>query len=110
MKRITLASLTTERSTVDMFDHAYTVKPITRSVQKKLEALNGALQGLAEEEDSDKVVDVLADGLSVLLEPVDGAPAPKGVIVKQWKADALSLAQLHGLFEGVQEAAVERPT
>lgn len=110
MARITLADLTTERSTVEMFEHAYTVRPITRSVQKKLEALNGSLQALKEEEDSDKVVETLADGLDALLEPADGAPAPKKVIVAQWKADTLSLAQLHGLFEGVQQAAVARPT
>jgi hypothetical protein len=109
-RQIKLADLATERSTVEMFEHTYTVRPITRSVQKKLEGLNEALQALADEEDSDKVVATLADGLDVLLDPVDGAPAPKGVIVKQWKADALSLSQLHGLFEGVQEAAVERPT
>jgi hypothetical protein len=109
-KTITLADLTAETTTVAMFGGSYTVRPITRSVQKKLEGLNAALQSLAEEEDSDKVVATIADGLDILLEPDEGSTAAKAVIVKQWKDEALSLSQLHGLFEGVQEAAVARPT
>jgi hypothetical protein len=109
-KTITLADLTADTTAVEIFGASYTVRTITRSVQKKLEGLNEALQALEDEEDSDKVVSTLADGLDVLLEGAEGAPAAKALIVKQWKADALSLSQLRGLFEGVQEAAVARPT
>lgn len=109
-KTITLGDLTAEPTTVEIFGGSYTVRTITRSVQKKLEGLTGALQALENEEDSDKVVSTLAEGLDVLLERAEGSPSPKTLIVKHWKDDTLSLAQLHGLFEGVQEAAVARPT
>lgn len=110
MGKITLAELTNEATTVEMFEHAYTVLRITRSVQKKLEKVQPALDAAKEEEDSDKVVSVLADAIDALLTPGDGAPAAKKLLVDCWKTDKLDLAQLNALFDGVQEAAVARPT
>ena len=110
MGKITLADLTREATTVEMFEHTYTVLPITRSVQKKLEKVQPALSALGDEEDSDKAVAVLADAIDVLLAPGNGAPPAKKLLVDAWKADNLNLTQIHALFDGVQEASVVRPT
>lgn len=110
MAHLKLEDLKNEATTVDMFDHTYEVREITRSVQKKLEKVDAELNALQGEDDSDKVVAGLIDGLDALLAPADGAPAVKRALTEAWKADKLSLAQLHGLFDGVQEASVKRPT
>jgi hypothetical protein len=110
LAHIKLADLTAEPTTVEMFDHEYTVKTITRSVQKDLEKVDEALEALGGDDDSDKGVGVIIDGLAALLAPVNGNPAVKKLLTEKWKADELSLQQINALYESVQEAGVKRPT
>lgn len=110
MARISLAELTSEPTTVELGDHSYRVLAITRSVQKKLEKAQPALEHLGQEEDSDKAVTVMADAIDALLEPENQAPPAKKVLVDAWKSDTLGVTQLGLLFERVQEAATSRPT
>jgi hypothetical protein len=86
-------------------------EPITRSVQKKLEQLNGALQRRSRtRRTATRSSRRSRTASTVLLDAGKDGPQAKKAIVDAWKADKLSLAQLHGLFEGVQQAAVARPT
>jgi hypothetical protein len=110
MPKITLADLTSEPTTVELFGHAYRVNAITRSVQKRLEKIQPLIDNLQDEDDSDKSIATLADALAELLEPEEDAPSPKKTITDAWKADKLNLGQINALFERVQEAAVARPT
>jgi hypothetical protein len=110
LAKITLADLTAEATTLDMFGHTYRVLAITRSVQKKLEKAQPLLDTLEDEDDGDKVVTSLADVIDALLAPEDEAPAAKKVLLDAWKADQLGLSVVGALFEKVQEAAVARPT
>lgn len=95
---------------VELFDHKFTVKRITRSVQKALEAVDRKLNAMdkSDEDDSDKVVAVMAEGLSALLEPNGENVPAKKVLVDAWKADDLSFDEVQGLYVSLQEAATER--
>jgi hypothetical protein len=110
LAKITLADLTGEPTTIDMFDHSYRVLAVTRSVQKKLEKVQSLLDGLEDEDDADKVVAAMADSIDTLLQGEEGSPPAKKVIVDAWKNDTLSLPLLRALFDSVQEASVARPT
>lgn len=100
-----------EETIVELFDKSYRLRPITRSVQKNLEQVQSKLNSLDEEGDADTVVDLLSDGLDALL-AIEGQhrTSAKKMIVERWNADKLSLEQITGYFERLQEAAVQRPT
>jgi vacuolar-type H+-ATPase subunit E/Vma4 len=110
MAKITLADLTREPTTLELFDNTYRVNAITRSVQKKLEKVQPILENIDKEEDGDKVVAMMADALEPLLAPEDGSQSAKRVLVEAWKADTLSIDMLAVLFDKVQEASALRPT
>jgi hypothetical protein len=98
-----------EPDTVELFDHKFTVRRITRSVQKGLEAVDRKLQASQDEEDADKIVGLMAEGLDALLAPNGKQTPAKKVLVDAWKADDLSLDQMRSLYEQVQESAALRP-
>jgi hypothetical protein len=54
-------------------------------------------------------VQIIAEGLDVLLQPNGQKTAAKTVLIKHWKADELSLDQITDLYEAVQESAARRP-
>lgn len=110
MPRITLADLTAEPTTIEMFEHTYRVNSITRSVQKQLEKVQPLIENLKDEDDGDKVIAAIAGAIDALLRPEDGAPPAKRVILDAWKADQVSLDVVSALFDKVQEASVSRPT
>jgi hypothetical protein len=111
LAHIKLADLTAETTTVELFDgHTYTVQTITRSVQKNLEKVDAAMQALSDDDDADKGVGVIIDGLAALLAPVNGGPPVKKMLTDAWKADKLSLQQINALYENVQQLGVARPT
>lgn len=110
MARISLADLTADPTIVDMFDHDYEVQAITRSVQKNLERVDQAMKALTADDESDKGVGVIIDGLAALLKPVNGGPPVKKALTDAWKQDLLSLDQINALYEAVQETGVKRPT
>lgn len=99
---------------VYLFEHKYLLRRITRSVQKQLEKVDKKLKTTVaadDGEDSDRVVAVLGEGLAALLQNNGTeSPDPKKVITDSWKADELDLRQLEELYDGLQEAAMERPT
>lgn len=98
-----------EPDIVELFDHKFTVRRVTRSVQKALEAVDKKLREMGESADGDKVIAIMSEGLDAMLEP-NGKQAPaKKVLADAWKADELSLDQLNQLYESVQESASKRP-
>ncbi len=110
-KIIKLADLSAEPTKVEIFEHTYELKQITRTVQAKLEVAQAKLE--ASSDDGDSIVANMAETLAILLSP-NGSDAPpvKKVLVDAWKADKLSLAQINGLFTSLQEdaATAARPT
>lgn len=98
-----------EPDVVELFDHKFTVRRITRSVQKNLERVDKKVQDATGEEDSDKVVSTMAEGLDAMLEPNGKQTPAKTLLVQLWKDDTLSLDQITQLYEAVQESAAKRP-
>ena len=98
-----------EADSIELFDHKFTVKRVTRSVQKALEAVDKKLKALDENTDGDKLVNVMAEGLDAMLESNGGGVPAKKLLVDLWKSDDLSLDQINQLYEGVQESATKRP-
>jgi hypothetical protein len=98
-----------EPDSVELFGHTFTVKRVTRSVQKGLEGVDKKLRAMNDDEDADKIVTLMAEGLDALLAPNgQGVPAKK-VLVDAWKQDDLALDQINQLYEQVQESATKRP-
>lgn len=98
-----------EPDVVELFDHQFTVRRVTRSVQKGLEAVDRKLRTMDDDAEGDQVVALMTEGLDVLLEPKTGKVPAKKVLGDAWKADDLSLDQINQLYEGVQESAAKRP-
>jgi hypothetical protein len=98
-----------EPDVVELFEHKFTIKRVTRSVQKQLEATDKKLRGLGDDADGDTLVQTIAEGLDVLLAPNGQKTAAKTVLLKHWRADELTLDQIGQLYEGVQESAARRP-
>jgi hypothetical protein len=93
-----------------LFDHKYTVRRVTRSVQKALEESDERVKAARNEDDSDKVVEAIAQGMDALLAG-DGHETPASdVLTAAWSEDRLSLTDLMQLDNDLQEAAVARPT
>lgn len=91
---------------VELFDetNTFTLKPITRSVQKVLEKVDDDVTAAT---DGDSVVAAVADGLGALLAPSNGNKAgAKKLILEKWKADELSVQQIMRFFEELQETSV----
>jgi hypothetical protein len=111
-RKIRLADLSSDAITVELDEQVYQLRETTRSVQLKLNKALKALNDAETDEDGDpdKSVGALAECLDVMLAPQGDAPAAKKFITDAWKADKLSVAQLSGLFENLQEAATSRPT
>lgn len=100
-----------EPDVVDLFDHRFTVKRVTRSIQRKLEQADKKLREIqgGDDADGDSLVEAIAGGLDVLLAPNGKQTAAKTVLMRAWKADELTLDQVGQLYEAVQESAAKRP-
>ena len=95
---------------VVFFAQRYTIRRVTRSVQKLLEKADERVKDAVESDDSDKLVSAMAEGMDALLAP-DGHDVPaKKAIGEAWKQDKLSADDLQTLYEQMQESAVQRPT
>ena len=106
-----------EPDTVEMFDHKFTVRRVTRSVQKDLEQVEKKLRAAQreiasgeDETDGDAIVGLLCEGISAVLAPNGKQTAAKTVLMKAWKDEALDIADFWDLYERVQESAAKRPT
>lgn len=98
-----------EPDVVELFDHRFTVKRVTRSVQKGLEGVDKKLRAMGDSDDADKIVALMAEGLDALLAPNGSGVPAKKVLTDAWKADDLALDQINQLYEQVQESATKRP-
>jgi hypothetical protein len=98
-----------EQDAIELYEHKFMIRRVTRSVQKGLEAVDKKLRALDAEADGDKIVPVMAEGLDALLEPNGGGVPAKKVIVDLWKDETLSLDEINQLYEAVQENAAKRP-
>lgn len=104
-----------DRDIVQLFDKTYRLQPVTRSVQKKLHVVSTALDAIPEdagEDGYDQVVELLADGIDVLLE-IDGThrTSAKKLLMQKWESDDLTLQQIQNYYTELQTSEAEaRPT
>jgi hypothetical protein len=103
------------RPILDVFDLAYRLGPVTRSVQKELHKAQTEIERLMDdpEEDGDKIVAQIASILDALLKPEGNNTIPaKKLVVDKWKADELDVAALQQFSRDLQEQAANasRPT
>jgi hypothetical protein len=107
-KRPSLGAPRTEgRPEVELYERVYTLVPVTRSVQKKLQ---DAEQAINRAQDGDSAVAAVAAGCDVMMQPVNGQRTPASKLIKEhWEAEKLALDELMQFFEDVQAAAA-RPT
>lgn len=92
---------------VDLYDKQFTLRRVTRSVQREIERVELALR---EADDGDTVVDLLAEGMDALLKPDQHRTTARKLISDRWKADELSVGDVNQFFLDLQEkAAAERP-
>jgi hypothetical protein len=106
---IRLADLNPEPTLIELDEHRYRLRQVTRSVQKNLDKALKALNATDESDDLDKQATALIDAVDVLLDPQDAAPAAKTVLLAAWKDDRLSAGQIGSLFEELNKSAA-RPT
>jgi hypothetical protein len=103
-----------DRPIVDVFERAYRLRAVTRSVEKHLAAAGKKIDALMKDDDADgdSLVTVLADVLDAMLEPEgNNRVRAKTVVMEKWKADDLSLDGLRRFADDLQEQAVTaRPT
>lgn len=101
-----------EADQFDIYDLAYAVKRLTRSVQMALDKVDESLVPLlsGDGSDSDKIVALMAEGISAMLAPVGHQKTAKTWLVELWKKDTLSLDEVHRLYSGIQDSAAARPT
>jgi hypothetical protein len=71
---IRLADLNPEPTLIDLDEHRYRLRQVTRSVQKNLDKALKALNATDESDDLDKQATALIDAVDVLLDPQDAAP------------------------------------
>ena len=90
---------------VDLWGEVYALRAVTRSVEKKAVELE---KKLTDETDSDTIVTVIGQLLDARLLAEAGQPKPSSAVVKKWKADELSLAQLFAFLNNLAEH--DRPT
>lgn len=98
---------------VDLFDKAFTLRRVTRSVQLGLEKVQAELDRLGRDGEvtGDNLVATFGEGLDVLLKPDQHRTPAKKIIVAQWESDELDLDQITAFFYKLQEdAAANRPS
>lgn len=92
---------------VDLFDKQFTLRRVTRSVQRELERVEKAIR---EADDGDTVVGLLGEGMDAMLKPEQHRTSAKKLIGDRWESDELSIGDVNQLFVDLQEkAAAERP-
>lgn len=96
----------------DIYDLAYSVRRLTRSVQIALDKVDEKLVPMlnGEDSDSDKIVALMAEAIGSLLVPVGHEKSAKTWLVDLWKKDTLSVDEVHRLYTGIQDSAAARPT
>ena len=101
------------RPIVDVFDRAYRLKAVTRSVQKALDKVQKDIEAFYADDDADgeKFAALVAAAIDELLEPEgNNRTRAKTLILEKWKADELQIDELRRFFDDLQERAVARPT
>jgi hypothetical protein len=101
------------RPIVDVFERAYRLKAVTRSVQKALDKVEKDLQVFYADDDADgeKFAVLVATACDELLEPEgNNRTKARTLILEKWKADELQIDELRRFFDDLQERAVARPT
>jgi hypothetical protein len=102
-----------DRPLIDVFERAYRLKPVTRSVQKALDKVQKQIDEfyLADDADGEQFAALVATALDELLAPEgNNRTRAKTLILEKWKADELAIDELRRFFDDVQERAVARPT
>lgn len=105
-----------EPRSVELFDKKFTLRRVTRSVQIELEKAQRELNALiARDEDESVTADALvacfAEAVDALLKPDEHRTAAKKIIGEKWQQDEITLAEIRGFADQLQEdAAAERPS
>jgi hypothetical protein len=101
------------RPVVDVFDHAYRLGAVTRTVNKALHKHETKIRELMgdPDEDGDRIVSEIASILDALLTPEGNNTTPaKKLVLEKWKTDALDVQALRQFSNDLQEQAATRPT
>lgn len=104
--RPTLGPATPLNVEVDLFGRLFTLKTVTRSVQRSMDEMLERLNAAGE---ADDVVNAVGDLFDLLLAPTNGQrTTPKKIVADKWQGDELTLASLLA-FLGDLQVAVESP-
>lgn len=108
MTRLSIVPDDQEAVEVDLWGTIYKVVPVTRVRQRKLSDLQSALDARIEADPTgnadDEAVQLMADMLGQILEPVDGeVESASSLIVAKWEADDLDARWLFSLMERLGE-------
>lgn len=102
---------------IDLWGHVYTLRPVTRSVSARIDALQeraGELTGDDREGDAttDDLTGTLIELIDVMLQPVDDGDDAGPLLRDMWDEDKLGLDWINAFVESLQEesAARRRPT
>lgn len=108
MTRLTLGGGQDEPVELELWERVYQLQPLTRTVQRRVEELQGKLR---DEADSDEAVKLFGGLLDAISKPTNGQRKTAGQLIEEkWLADELSLGDLSAFIERVAEAAQQRPT
>lgn len=106
-RRITLAPSPEAGVEVELWEHMYTIRPITRSVQQSIEEIQAqTAQAQADQppDVGDVMAKLMADLIGARLLPLEEAPPAADVVYEKWTADEISDSQLIQLNADIQEA------
>lgn len=102
MGKITLADAM-EPTIVELWEHEYTAKAMTKSLSTTVDKLEEKLDGT---ETSDALVAAFGEYFDAVLERVKGSsPKPSALIQRKWDADDVTLGQLIRLRVQINGAA-----
>lgn len=108
MARISIAA-SFEPVEVDLWDHLFHTKPITKSVARSTDELGDKINEAEAAGDADKIVALLGEVFDALLQAADAKRTkPSALISKKWDSDELSLPQLIEFSEELTTS--QRPT
>jgi hypothetical protein len=103
MARMKLGDLP-EAHQVEMWGTFYNVRPLTRSVQKKVIEFAKNTEHLAESDDNDEVAEAIIAYIDLRLENTNGSTSKPGTVVrKKWKAEEVTIAQLEEFVGSLDE-------
>lgn len=98
-ERLSIAQPATDPVEVELWGKVYTLKPLTRTVEMKLDEKVMEIDQLSDVSGSlDDVVEAVATAYDLLLASSNGTPKPSTTVKKAWKDDEVSSSRLTEFF------------